>query len=95
MSVFKKGVVTKTDTQKIDEFIQGGRGDTVEEVESTKIVTKEKKKVGRKKTTGEKRDRTFLMYFTDSEFEKIELAAKKVGLNPNQYIRHTILSHLE
>lgn len=45
-----------------------------------------------KKPKNLKRDKSFLLYFTQDEFERVKLEAEKIGMGINQYIRFKIFS---
>lgn len=40
----------------------------------------------------QKRSKTFLMYFTNDEFERVSIEAQNIGMGINQYIRFKIFS---
>ena len=45
-----------------------------------------------KKTKNLKRDKSFLLYFTQDEFDRVKIEAEKIGMGVNQYIRFKIFS---
>ena len=45
-----------------------------------------------KKPKNLKRDKSFLLYFTQDEFERVKLEAEKIGMGINQYIRFKVFS---
>lgn len=40
----------------------------------------------------QKRSKTFLMYFTDDEFQRVSIEAQNIGMGINQYIRFKLFS---
>ena len=63
-------------TKSEENFINQARGETSEI----------------KKPKNLKRDKSFLLYFTQDEFERVKLEAEKIGMGINQYIRFKIFS---
>ena len=47
-----------------------------------------------KKPKNLKRDKSFLLYFTQDEFERVKVEAEKIGMGINQYIRFKIFSQV-
>lgn len=45
-----------------------------------------------KKPKNLKRDKSFLLYFTQDEFDRVKIEAEKIGMGVNQYIRFKIFS---
>jgi hypothetical protein len=63
-------------TKSEENFINQARGETSEI----------------KKPKNLKRDKSFLLYFTQDEFERVKLEAEKIGMGINQYIRFKVFS---
>ena len=63
-------------TKSEENFINQARGETSEI----------------KKPKNLKRDKSFLLYFTQDEFERVKLEAEKIGMGINQYIRFLVFS---
>ena len=63
--------VSAATTKSEENFINQARGETSEI----------------KKPKNLKRDKSFLLYFTQDEFERVKLEAEKIGMGINQYIR--------
>ncbi len=59
-----------------ENFINQARGETLEV----------------KKPKNLKRDKSFLLYFTQDEFDRVKIEAEKIGMGVNQYIRFKIFS---
>lgn len=68
--------VSVATTKSEENFINQARGETSEI----------------KKPKNLKRDKSFLLYFTQDEFERVKLEAEKIGMGINQYIRFKIFS---
>lgn len=68
--------VITASTKSEENFINQARGETSEI----------------KKPKNLKRDKSFLLYFTQDEFERVKLEAEKIGMGINQYIRFKIFS---
>ncbi|WP_297937591.1 hypothetical protein [uncultured Campylobacter sp.] len=68
--------VSAATTKSEENFINQARGETSEI----------------KKPKNLKRDKSFLLYFTQDEFERVKLEAEKIGMGINQYIRFKIFS---
>ena len=68
--------VSAATTKSEENFINQARGETSEI----------------KKPKNLKRDKSFLLYFTQDEFERVKLEAEKIGMGINQYIRFKIVS---
>ena len=68
--------VSTASTKSEENFITQARGETSEI----------------KKPKNLKRDKSFLLYFTQDEFERVKLEAEKIGMGINQYIRFKIFS---
>ena len=45
-----------------------------------------------KKPKNLKRDKSFLLYFTQDEFDRVKIEAEKIGMGVNQYIRFKIFN---
>ena len=45
-----------------------------------------------KKPINLKRYKSFLLYFTQDEFERVKIEAEKIGMGVNQYIRFKIFN---
>ncbi|WP_122874599.1 hypothetical protein [Campylobacter showae] len=68
--------VSAATTKSEENFINQARGETSEI----------------KKPKNLKRDKSFLLYFTQDEFERVKLEAEKIGMGINQYIRFKVFS---
>ena len=68
--------VSAVTTKSEENFINQARGETSEI----------------KKPKNLKRDKSFLLYFTQDEFERVKLEAEKIGMGINQYIRFKVFS---
>ena len=68
--------VSEATTKSEENFINQARGETSEI----------------KKPKNLKRDKSFLLYFTQDEFERVKLEAEKIGMGINQYIRFKVFS---
>lgn len=68
--------VSAATTKSEENFINQSRGETSEI----------------KKPKNLKRDKSFLLYFTQDEFERVKLEAEKIGMGINQYIRFKVFS---
>ena len=68
--------VNTTSATSEENFINQARGETSES----------------KKPKNLKRDKSFLLYFTQDEFERVKIEAEKIGMGVNQYIRFKIFS---
>ena len=68
--------VSAATTKSEENFINQARGETSEI----------------KKPKNLKRDNSFLIYFTQDEFERVKLEAEKIGMGINQYIRFKVFS---
>ena len=68
--------VITASTKSEENFINQARGETSEI----------------KKPKNLKRDKSFLLYFTQDEFERVKPEAEKIGMGINQYIRFKIFS---
>ena len=68
--------VSAATTKSEENFINQARGETSEI----------------KKPKNLKRDKSFLLYFTQDEFERVKLEAEKIGMGINQYIRFRVFS---
>ena len=68
--------VSAATTKSEENFINQARGETSEI----------------KKPKNLKRDKSFLLYFTQDEFERVKIEAEKIGMGVNQYIRFKIFS---
>jgi hypothetical protein len=68
--------VNAATTKSEENFINQARGETSEI----------------KKPKNLKRDKSFLLYFTQDEFERVKLEAEKIGMGINQYIRFKVFS---
>lgn len=70
----------KLSSQKNEEdFLNSARGETSE----TKIVNKKTK-----------RNKSFLLYFTEDELEKVRNEAARIGMGINQYIRFKVFNNI-
>ncbi|QKU36226.1 hypothetical protein [Campylobacter sp. RM16192] len=70
----------KISSQKNEEdFLNSARGETSE----TKIVNKKTK-----------RNKSFLLYFTEDELEKVRNEAARIGMGINQYIRFKVFNNI-
>lgn len=68
--------VNTTPATSEEKFINQARGETSEV----------------KKPKNLKRDKSFLLYFTQDEFDRVKIEAEKIGMGVNQYIRFKIFS---
>lgn len=68
--------INTTPATSEEKFINQARGETSEA----------------KKPKNLKRDKSFLLYFTQDEFERVKIEAEKIGMGVNQYIRFKIFS---
>lgn len=68
--------VSAATTKSEENFINQARGETSEI----------------KKPKNLKRDKSFLLYFTQDEFGRVKLEAEKIGMGINQYIRFKVFS---
>lgn len=68
--------ISAATTKSEENFINQARGETSEI----------------KKPKNLKRDKSFLLYFTQDEFERVKLEAEKIGMGINQYIRFKVFS---
>lgn len=68
--------VNTTPVTSEEKFINQARGETSEV----------------KKPKNLKRDKSFLLYFTQDEFDRVKIEAEKIGMGVNQYIRFKIFS---
>lgn len=68
--------VSTAATKSEENFINQARGETSEI----------------KKPKNLKRDKSFLLYFTQDEFERVKVEAEKIGMGINQYIRFKVFS---
>lgn len=68
--------VSAATTKSEENFVNQARGETSEI----------------KKSKNLKRDKSFLLYFTQDEFERVKLEAEKIGMGINQYIRFRVFS---
>ena len=68
--------VSAATTKSEENFINQARGETSEI----------------KKPKNLKRDKSFLLYFTQDEFERVKVEAEKIGMGINQYIRFKVFS---
>ena len=70
----------KVSSQKSEEdFLNSARGETSE------IKTANQKS---------KRNKSFLLYFTEEELEKVRSEAARIGMGVNQYIRFKIFNNI-
>lgn len=68
--------VNTTPATSEENFINRARGETSEV----------------KKPKNLKRDKSFLLYFTQDEFDRVKIEAEKIGMGVNQYIRFKIFN---
>lgn len=68
--------VSTTSAVNEENFINQARGETSEA----------------KKPKNLKRDKSFLLYFTQDEFDRVKIEAEKIGMGVNQYIRFKIFN---
>jgi len=68
--------VSTNSTVNEENFINQARGETSEV----------------KKPKNLKRDKSFLLYFTQDEFDRVKIEAEKIGMGVNQYIRFKIFN---